>query len=399
MILGSLDYIPLSIINFFRHFYYLFDFFNLEKLSFINNIYNEDKFIIYGYSCRSLFHTLIELYSDNNRNIKILTTPIHHKSFRNIIELFVKKENITILKLNDNYNRIEIDEQNLGEKYDLCIITHLFGQDLNVEELNKIKKNNPKCIFIEDRVQGGFFSRIYSNKLFDISLYSTGMDKKPCGLGGGIIFLKDITLYMNLKEKIDNYKNETKLNRLLFLLKKIPTYLLYNSKICIYFILEFFKRYKLNLYNFATLYRKKNPGFQHDDYNYNPSNSLIKSIDYSICNVDKIEILYSKKSEIYIKEMKKRNLIKYIKWYKCEKLKSVYNTIYCPNKNIINYFNNLYVPIIENPTYKLFNFEYPNKDEDIKFNESLYYLPSIMNLNENEIKELVSILEKFNSNS
>lgn len=392
MILGSLDFIPIGCFDFLKHFYFLLN--SIPYIDYYNNLYNNN-FILYGYSCRSLFHTLMELYVNNNENIKICTTPIHHTSFRNIIELFVKKENITILKLNENYNKVLLNDEDLKKKYDLCIITHLFGQDLNIDDLYKLKENNPKCLFIEDRVQGGSFNKIYSDDIFDIALYSTGMDKKPCGLGGGIIILKNIELYYNLLEIIDNYPQENISNRFIFLIKKIPTYLLYNSKIVIYLILKFFEKYEKNLYNFAKYYRKKNPGFQHDNYNFKPSNPLLKSITYSINNVDKIEKLYNDKSEIYINELRENNLLKYIKWYNNKNLGTVYNTIYCNNNSIINYFNNRYIPIIDNPTYKLFNFDYPNKINDIRFNNSLYYIPSIMNLNTKEIKELVSKLKEF----
>ena len=77
-----------------------------------------------------------------------------------LIELFFDKEDITILPLNENYNKIEVTNDILSKNYDLCVITHLFGQDLDTSELYKLKKNNSNCIFIEDRVQGGSFKKI-----------------------------------------------------------------------------------------------------------------------------------------------------------------------------------------------------------------------------------------------
>ena len=401
MILGSLDYIPLNFFTFIKHFIYIFyysnKFYNIPNLI---EKYNSNIYSLYGYSCRSLFHTLIQYYYDKNKDLKILTTPIHHKSFRNIIELFIKKENITILPLNDSYNKIVIDEDIINKEYDLCIITHLYGQDLDMTDLNLIKDNNPNCIFIEDRVQGGSVYKKLSNKIYDIALYSTGMDKKPCGLGGGIIYFRDFNLHIILNELIKKYKKETKIDRFIFLLKKIPTYLLYNCRIFIYCILKLFRLLKMDLYKFAGSYRKNNPGFQHDNYNLRPNISTIISIEKSLETITDIEKRYSDKFNIYIKEMKENNLLHFIPWYNSNELLTVYNTIYFNNdnnkkKNIIKYFNEKYIPIIENPTYKLFTFDYKNKEKDIKFNGSLYYIPCLMNLNKKEIEELVLYISLF----
>ena len=89
-------------------------------------------------------------YVKKNDNLTIVTTPIHHTSYRNIIEKFVKPENIHIIKMNKNYNKIE----NLPgvDKCDVVIITHLFGQDLILEDFTDFK-NKHNCLFVEDRVQ------------------------------------------------------------------------------------------------------------------------------------------------------------------------------------------------------------------------------------------------------
>ena len=405
MISGSLDYIPINFIKFIKNFFYIFYFRNIYyNKYFSNETFDLKKYSLYGYSCRSLFHTLLYYYTNTNKDLKILTTPIHHKSFRNIIELFIKKDNITILNLNDNYNKIIVNENIINKEYDLCIITHLFGQDLDITDLNLIKETNPQCVFIEDRVQGGLFHKIFSDKLFDISLYSTGMDKKPCGLGGGIIYFRDFHLYFNLSELINKYKEETKIDRFIFLLKKIPTYLLYNCRLVIFCILKLFRLFQWDLYKFASSYRKNNPGFQHDNYNLKPNISTIISIENSLETIDKIENLYTEKFNIYINEMKENNLLHFIPWYNNNDLLTVYNTIYFNNNNknnnnnnynIIKYFNDKYIPIIENPTYKLFTFDYINKEKDITFNDSLYYIPCLMNLNKNEIEEVVLYLSLF----
>ena len=390
MILTSLDYIPINIFNFLYHFKFLLSY---QKIKIRNNIDN----ILYGYSCRSLFDTLLNYYTQENPDLKILTTPIHHTSFMNIIEKYIKKENINILPLNEKYNSIRVTENVLKKNYDLCVISHLFGQDLGLDNIELIKNNNTNCIFIEDRVQGGKFSKKYSNNIFNISLYSTGMDKKPCGLGGGILYTKNEYLINFLEGIISKYDDETKFMRLFFLIKKIPTYLFYNVKTFIYCILKLFKYYEWDLNNFCKRYRKNNPGFDHDNYNLYPNNSTLLSIEKSLKNVLKQENLYIYKFTKFIDKIKNENLLDKIPWYRGENLLTVYNTIYI-NKNrekFINYLNSKYIQVIENPTYKVFNFDYENKDSDVEFNNSIIYLPSIINMNENEMDELVNILKNY----
>ena len=41
--------------------------------------------------------------------------------------------------------------------------------------------------------------------------------------------------------------------------------------------------------------------------------------------------------------------------------------------------NNINIPVIDNPTYKLFNFDYPTKNTDMIFNDSLVYIPTLYN--------------------
>ena len=173
LIQSIVDYIPVTFLEFIHHFYFVFiclfqnspDYYNKEIQLYSKNIYNTYDYMVYGYSCRSIFHSLMDIIvsdKDKDKDIRILTTPIHHTSFIKIMENNVKPENIDIIKLNSNYNSISQDAQDEEEKlnyYDVCIISHLFGQDLELDEefLETIKKNNPKCIFIEDREQGGTF--------------------------------------------------------------------------------------------------------------------------------------------------------------------------------------------------------------------------------------------------
>lgn len=105
MISAGLDYLPLSFFDFILHFTYLFIYNKSE-------IINRKKNTLYGSSCRSLFHTIIKKLLDKKDNQKILVSPIHHTSFRNIIELFFEPQNITVLPMNENYNKVLVTPEN-----------------------------------------------------------------------------------------------------------------------------------------------------------------------------------------------------------------------------------------------------------------------------------------------
>ena len=78
----------------------------------------------------------------------ILVTPLQHTSFRNIIEHFFDPEQITVLPMNEEYNRIIVTDDILknNKNYDLCIVTHL-GQDLDTTELINIAPNTDVFFF------------------------------------------------------------------------------------------------------------------------------------------------------------------------------------------------------------------------------------------------------------
>jgi len=397
MIFGALDYLPVSFFTFLYHIFTVCSF-NRPK------IYAKQKRIhrILGYSCRSMFDTMMKYHFSKNNNLTILTTPIHHTSFRNIIEKYVKPENVYIIGINDDYNKItEIQNYDI----DLCIITHLFGQDMDCSFMIDNLSNFPiKTIFIEDRVQGGTFSSKFSYNFMDISLYSTGMDKKPCGLGGGVIYIKDSDDRLNciarvIETKVISYEQEYFWDRLLFLFKKIPTYILYNCKPFIKILIWVFKEFKLDLHKFATKYRKNNPGFQHNNYNKNPSNGTLHSINYALQedNYTDIEKLYTVKSNYFFDKLKCPETKKRMfKWYNEKPLLTPYNSVYLNNRpKFVAYLNNLNIPVIENPTYKIFNFDHIDKNKYKKFNDSIVYLPSLSILTNNEIEILACLLTTY----
>lgn len=396
MIFAALDYLPVSFYSFIYHFISIF---NITRP---HTYVKESRYHkVLGYSCRSIFDTIMNHYYSKNKNLTILTTPIHHTSFRNIIEKYVKPENVYILEINNNYNEIT-DIPNYD--VDLCIITHLFGQDMNfnfiIDNLNKF---SDKTIFIEDRVQGGTFDKKFSRNFIDVSLYSTGMDKKPCGLGGGVVYIKDSIPRLNLlannvKNKIKSYEQEYFWHRLLFFTKKIPTYLLYNCKPFIKILIWIFYEFKIDIHEFASKYRKSNPGFQHNNFNKNPSNGTLTSINYALrkSNYRKIETLYTEKSNLFFKCLTDKTRKKMFKWHRGNELLTPYNSVCVKDRvKLIEYFNSMSIPIIENPTYKIFNFEHKDKMKYKIFNDSIVYLPSLAIMTKEEINLLACMLNNY----
>jgi len=335
-----------------------------------------------------------------NNDIVIVTTPLHHTSYRNIIELFVKPENIHIIKMNDNYNKI-VELPNI-ERCDLVIITHLFGQDMVLDNFNEFKKKH-KCLFIEDRVQGGEMS-YFSSDIFDMSFYSCGMDKRPVALGGGFVNIKQryrklTNIIKFLHKQTESYKQESSYERFIFLIKKIPTYLLYNCKFIIYSFIKILNILNMSLLEFATYYRNTNPGFAHDGYLKKPSNALLKSIYMEFNNIKSIENLYAKQYIKFKSKFKVDNVKKYIKWDNNNNLLTPYNTFYIVKDRYVEFNNYMKVNnicMVPNPTYKLFNHDYDNKENDKEFNNSLVYLPSLANMSEDEMDYLVDKINLFN---
>ena len=91
--------------------------FNSEKKSISRKDKLKEKYefgytTIYGYCCRQLFNTfIINIKNDKkyiNKEINIGVTPIHHTSFRDIIENNFPKKNIHIFDIDEKYENITI---------------------------------------------------------------------------------------------------------------------------------------------------------------------------------------------------------------------------------------------------------------------------------------------------
>lgn len=363
-----------------------------------NNIIDRyDSYVrIYGFSCRSLFLSLISILSDN-KECSILVTPLQHTSFYNIINQYFLKDNIFILELNESYDTIINIPDNL-KNIDICLITHLFGKDMDISQLYKLKNIQNNCIFIEDRVQGGTFEKKFSDSIIDISLYSSGMDKIPCALGGGICYINyrnkpDSELSELLVNRINSYPVEKMSKRLIFLILKIPTIFIYNSKLFLKFIYNILYILRIDIWKTAQLYRNKNPGFSHDHFLLRPSKYTITSINKSFQHFKNIEYEMKRKTKIFFSYFPEDIIRLYFPWYKQSPLYTNYNTISIEknSKEFRDMLNELYIMGSFNPTYKIFDGDARNKN----FNDSIIYLPSLLSMDKREMKKLANIIKVF----
>ncbi|MCE7742244.1 MAG: hypothetical protein GOP50_07265 [Candidatus Heimdallarchaeota archaeon] len=389
------DYLPIGFFAFFRHF---FDLFTIKTYDLWMQY--EDYYKQIGYSCRSLFEICM-MYFDNE-DVVVATTPLHHTSFRNILERFVKPENIHIIELNEECNGIG-KIPNI-KHCDLVVITHLFGQDMDLSVLSNFKKKH-NCLILEDRVQGGTLDKKFCNEVVDVAIYSMGMDKRPVALGGGFMYIdnKHQELIQYSKKTVEELPREKLRKRFVDLLKKVPTYFFYNSRIFLSLFLEILLLIsKLNknvsLLKFAKSYRTKNPGFSHFGYMLKPSDALLKSMYMNFDNYKKMEALYTKKYGMFYDSLSPEILTKFFPWYRGDPILTPYNTILIENllvDEFLEFLTDSNISCITNPTYKMFNFPYKNDQKDIKFNDGIVYIPTPSNMKKWEIELLTDKIEEF----
>lgn len=382
------DAIPLSLTSFLYNFYSAF--FSWNYFSNLKLLEESDEYYtVYGYSCRSLFDIILSLLHKEDINYAI--TPIHHTSFKLIIERNIQNENIKIMDLNEKYNEIQkIDFTDIN----IVIITHLFGQDFDLNYITEQKKKH-NFIVLEDRVQGGSVNKPFSHDCVDISFYSMGMDKRPVALGGGFVNIrKDLkVLCHSTVSSINNMKQESNIQRLFTLTKKIPTYLLYNYSSVFYYSSCILNIFNINMCKAINGYRKANPGFDHNDYLLKPSYSLLKSMKNNKQNYKNIEILLQTKYNRFYQSINKTRKDVLVPWTKDTTL-TMYNTVYVPLDEDVTFQINLMknnIPFINNPTWKVLSIA-PTKYLD--FCNRIYYLPCLYHMNNKEMNILRDTIDK-----
>ncbi|OLS32042.1 MAG: hypothetical protein HeimAB125_12910 [Candidatus Heimdallarchaeota archaeon AB_125] len=389
------DYLALNVLEFGRHFTNL-----LTSKEFKLSIEHEKHTRILGYSCRSLFEVCLQYF--DNRDLVVATTPIQHTSFRNILEKYVKPENLHIIRLNTNFN--EIQKIPDLKKCDIVVITHYFGQDIDLTPFVEFKKKH-NCFIIEDRVQGATMDLLASHEIVDIPIYSMGMDKRPIALGGGFMYIDNQheDLIKGTMKLIAELPIEKTGKRFKDMLKKLPTYLFYNSRIFLAIFIEllrvvtFFNK-KFSLLEFAKAYRAKNPGFDRTTYMSKPSKGLLKSMYQHIDDYKDMEELFARKYSYFIECLDPETIAYFIPWYKGESSLAVYNTLQIEEHLVdqfLEFLTEYDISCITNPTYKVFNHEYEGKEIDVKFNNGIVYIPSTPNMKKREIRFLADRLKEF----
>ena len=154
----------------------------------------------------------------------------------------------------------------------------------------------------------------------------------------------------------------------------------------------------MSLLDFASSYRKKNPGFAHDGYLKKPSDALLKSIHDEFNNISSIENLYVKQYNKFKSKINLSHLNKYIKWNSDSELLTPYNTFYVDKvrfNEFKNYMKSCNICMVPNPTYKIFNHDYKGKEVDEEFNNSLVYMPSLANMSDEEMNYLSHKINLF----
>ncbi len=390
------DYLHLSFRDFIRHFTNVFT----DEENFDLLLREKGYTKVLGYSCRSLFEIIMMHYQSDD--LVVATTPLHHTSFRNIIERYVKPENIHIIGMNENFNQIG-DIPKL-KKCDLVVITHMFGQDMDLSVLSKFKEKH-NCLIVEDRVQGGSLDVKFSHDIVDVSMYSMGMDKKPIAMGGGFLYARNIQedLVAAVHDGVESLPVEPVGKRLKDLAKKIPTYMLYNIRPVILLFIKFLEMVKIfnrgmSVRSFTMSYRKKNPGFVHVDYMFKPSNGLLLSMRENADNYRDMEKLYREKYDFFLSCFSPAAVSYYFPWYDGGPCMTPYNAMYIDEtmvETFLKHMDELSISSIENPTYKMFTVPYRGETRYRKFNNGLVYLPSVANLTRDEIEYLASMVDDF----
>lgn len=348
---------------------------------------------IFGFCCRQLFNTFISNITKNNNNLIIGVSPIHHTSFKNIIENNFKKENIYIFDFDNYKQKIIIPDEIKNINLDLIVITHLWGKYLDIDE---IKNNYKDTLIVEDVILGGKFKEEFNNNS-DLLFHSCGMDKRPSSIFGGYVHInnRNKNIKNNMINSINNLPEPTNYEILKKITDTLLLYLIYNIRIIQNSIKLFLNLSKINLTNTIAYIRKNKPGFEHNNYMKRPTNNMIhimKSIFNTEGNTEELFIL---KNKTFLSQFNDAERLEYFPWNKnIEDSCLPYNPIYIhknEQSNFIKYFEKNNICILKNPTYKTFD---GNSDIQL-FLDNIIYLPCLYNLKNNEIINLTNMLKQY----
>ena len=389
------------------HYYCsLFDTFQKPSIQNLESNYNDDYDTVYGYCCRQLFNTFIQNMKNDinykNRTMNIGVSPIHHTSFRDILERNFAKENIHIFDIDENYEKITVPEEKKDIDYDVIVITHLWGKYLDISDIKQTIKG---AILVEDVILAGEYEHEFNNSA-DLIFHSCGMDKRPSSLFGGYVHIKKndddrFNIKEHMLQSIQELPIPTKKEVFKKTFDNTILYLLYNVR-CIQNMVKLFlyvRGYKLS--DVIQQIRKNKPGFEHSNYMREPT-MLMLDINKSIYNTQQdTEKLFIKRNKLFLSQFTDKEISILFPWNRdfintnshisC----LPYNAVYIDEKykqRCIDYFDRHNICIINNPTYK--TFEHANKEVKT-FLDNIFYLPCVYNLTKQEIVHLSKYLKKI----
>lgn len=138
-----------------------------------------------------------------NKNDEIIFSSMSFPLYIKIAKQLGLKVRLVDVSLNDlNIDYTKIDSQ-INEKTKGIVVTHLFGNPCNIEEIKKICIDK-KLILIEDCAQSfdSKVNNIETGNFGDVGIISTSLLKIPTTLSGGILIIKDKELHKKINEWI-----------------------------------------------------------------------------------------------------------------------------------------------------------------------------------------------------
>ena len=284
---------------------------------------------VVGYSCRQLFKCLLETLLRAKPDLTIGITGMQHNSFRNIVEELVQPENVHILSVDKELRAV----LPLQRRCDVLVVTHYFGQDLDISALHHslAAHGGPAPLLLEDRCQGGSLERAFSHDAIQVTINSMGMDKRPCGLGGGFMDVRDgmelhfagAPLLPPLLARIDELPQERPSERAVDLLKKLPNYLIYKYKLvqrALWAVIGLLTSVGMadGIVNFGKTVRKANPGFEHVKFMKRPSAALRKTVLQHQSRWGHPEASIAAKHVLFIKSLGRDAALQLMPWLRAD---------------------------------------------------------------------------------
>ena len=348
--------------------------------------------IVYGFAARSLLQTFLDV---QKTPLKILTTPIHHTSFINILNDY----NTKIMEFTDDYRELIFTEQDIIDA-DIVIVTHLFGRNFSLEQLKTICVKYNTLLFIDAITGFKEHSNPSLNDNADITLYSAGQDKRPVALGGGFAIIKDAQICTDMKNLIATYPKQTNWHRLLQLINLFFIRIVYMYPIVHLLIHLYAKVRKQKLSTIVSAIRKFNSGFAENDYMYEPHASLVASLDFELtyCQEETKDnvVQYKECWTEYLSNLNEKVLRENYPFYdKYESISQPYHQIFISDeqkrKEFANICDKFMLPCIKSTNYNVLD-DAPIKYH--KFNSGILNLSSIIKKKKHieKISEIVNML-------